>query len=107
MSKKSKYLIMALGIGAILLLAVYFVFGTKKKEFTITFDSSGGSTVPSQVVLEKDKVAKPSDPTKENYTFVRWNYLNKEYVRKIYKKEWDKAKEDGTMDKILNYYEDY
>ena len=34
-------------------------------------------------------------------------YLNKEYARKIYKEEWDKAKKDGTMDKILNYYEDY
>ena len=35
------------------------------------------------------------------------DYLNKEYARKIYKKEWDNAKKDGTMDKILNYYEDY
>ena len=35
------------------------------------------------------------------------DYLNKEYARKIYKQEWDNAKEDGTMDKILNYYEDY
>lgn len=34
-------------------------------------------------------------------------YLNKDYARKIYKEEWDKAKKDGTMDKILNYYEDY
>lgn len=35
------------------------------------------------------------------------DYLNKEFARKIYKREWDKAKKDGTMDKILNYYEDY
>ena len=35
------------------------------------------------------------------------DYLNKEYAKKIYKEEWDKAKEDGTMEKILNYYEDF
>lgn len=34
-------------------------------------------------------------------------YLDKEYARKIYKAEWDKAKKDGVMEKILNYYEDY
>ena len=34
-------------------------------------------------------------------------YLNKDYARKIYKEEWDKAKKDGTTEKILNYYEDY
>lgn len=35
------------------------------------------------------------------------DYLNKVYARKIYKQEWDKAKIDGIMEKILNYYEDY
>jgi len=34
-------------------------------------------------------------------------YLDKQYARKIYKEEWDKAEKDGTMEKILNYYEDY
>lgn len=35
------------------------------------------------------------------------DYLNKEYAKKIYKKEWDRILKDGTMDKIINYYEDY
>ncbi|MCF0124887.1 MAG: hypothetical protein HUJ68_03885 [Clostridia bacterium] len=34
-------------------------------------------------------------------------YLNKEYAKSIYKSEWNKIKQDGTMDKIINYYEDY
>ena len=34
-------------------------------------------------------------------------YLNKEYAKSIYKKEWDKIKKDGTYEKIINYYEDY
>ena len=34
-------------------------------------------------------------------------YLNKEYAKSIYKKEWNKISKDGTIDKIKNYYEDY
>ena len=35
------------------------------------------------------------------------DYLNKEYARTIYKKEWDRISSDGTKEKIINYYEDY
>lgn len=35
------------------------------------------------------------------------DYLNKEFAKSVYKKEWDRIKNDGTMDKIINYYEDY
>ena len=35
------------------------------------------------------------------------DYLNKEYARAIYKKEWDRISSDGTKEKIINYYEDY
>ena len=35
------------------------------------------------------------------------NYLNKEYVKKIYSKEWQRILADGTMEKIKNYYLDY
>ena len=34
-------------------------------------------------------------------------YLNKDYAKSVYKKEWDKINKDGTYEKILNYYEDY
>ena len=34
-------------------------------------------------------------------------YLNLEYTKSIYKKEWDRISKDGTMEKIMNYYEDY
>ena len=30
-----------------------------------------------------------------------------DYVKSLYKKEWDKITKDGTYEKILNYYEDY
>ena len=35
------------------------------------------------------------------------DYLNKEYAKSIYKKEWDRISSDGTKEKIINYYEDY
>ena len=35
------------------------------------------------------------------------NYLNKDYAKSVYKKEWDKISSDGTIDKIINYYEEY
>lgn len=35
------------------------------------------------------------------------SYLNREYTKSVYKKEWDRISEDGTMEKIINYYEDY
>ena len=35
------------------------------------------------------------------------DYLNKEFAKSVYKKEWDRIKNDGTMEKIINYYEDY
>ena len=34
-------------------------------------------------------------------------YLNLEYTKSIYKEEWNKISKDGTMEKIINYYEDY
>lgn len=34
-------------------------------------------------------------------------YLNKDLTRNIYKKEWDIISNDGTKEKIVNYYEDY
>jgi len=34
-------------------------------------------------------------------------YLNKEDTKMIYKKEWDKITQDGTFEKIINFYEDF
>ena len=43
-----------------------------EQTFTITFDSQGGSTVAAQTVKYGEKATKPSDPTKENFTFDAW-----------------------------------
>ena len=45
---------------------------SKTKEYTITFDSNGGSSVRSQIVKENELVKEPTNPTYEGYTFEGW-----------------------------------
>ena len=35
------------------------------------------------------------------------DYLDKDYARSVYKREWNRISKDGTKEKIINYYEDY
>ena len=39
---------------------------------TLTFDSDGGSSVPSQTIEEGGRFTKPADPTKDGYEFLGW-----------------------------------
>lgn len=48
-------------------------------KYNVSFDSNGGSTIKAQSILENGKVTKPSDPTKEGYTFISWQLDNKNY----------------------------
>ena len=40
--------------------------------WTVSFDSKGGTAVPSQTVKDGEKVVKPTNPTKDGYSFVNW-----------------------------------
>lgn len=58
-----------------------------EKPFTITFDSDGGTPVPSAKTGKNGLVPKPSvTPTKEGYTFAGWYYKKnaKESDRPVY-----------------------
>ena len=50
-----------------------------KTQYTISFDSNGGSNVENQIVFEGDKVSKPTNPTKDGYTFVEWQLDGKSF----------------------------
>ena len=45
-------------------------------EYTVTFDSNGGSAVASQTVIRNKKLNRPTSPTKIGYTFGGW-YVDK------------------------------
>ena len=47
--------------------------------YTVTFDTTGGSEIPNKTIKEGNKVIKPVDPTKNNYTFIGWYLNDKEY----------------------------
>ncbi len=46
--------------------------GTDTNEFTVTFDSQGGTGVAAVKVKKGETVTKPEDPTKEGVDFVGW-----------------------------------
>ena len=52
---------------------------TYEKKYTVTFDSDGGSKIESQSILENERVTKPSNPTKEGYTFLEWQLNGETY----------------------------
>ncbi len=46
----------------------------ERTEYTVTFDSAGGSEVSSMTVLEGEKGRVPTKPTKPGYTFDGWYF---------------------------------
>ncbi|MCR0200985.1 InlB B-repeat-containing protein [[Clostridium] innocuum] len=46
--------------------------GYRINTYTVSFNSNGGSVVPSRVVTYGDVVGRPSDPTKANHKFMGW-----------------------------------
>ena len=58
--------------GAITLVAKWNV-----NSYTVTFDSDGGTEIESQTVEYGSKVTKPTDPIKDDASFIGW-YLNDE-----------------------------
>lgn len=50
-----------------------------KNEYTVKFNSNGGTEVSEQVISADSKVSVPKDPIKEGYTFVGWYVDGKRY----------------------------
>ena len=49
------------------------------REYTVTFNSNGGSSIPSETVVEGNTVTRPEDPTREGYTFISWQLNGVDY----------------------------
>ncbi|MDE7261702.1 MAG: InlB B-repeat-containing protein, partial [Oscillospiraceae bacterium] len=52
-------------------------------EYTVTFDSQGGSAIASQAVVGGGTATKPADPTRTSYTFGGW------FTDAVCTMEWD------------------
>ena len=61
--------IIVAGIAAIVLLVLY---GVANAGYTVSFDSRGGTDVPSQEAMYADYVIEPEAPTREGYVFTGW-----------------------------------
>lgn len=61
--------IIVIGIAAIIALVLY---GVANNGYVVTFDSKGGSDVPSQDAMYADYVIEPEAPTREGYEFTGW-----------------------------------
>ena len=48
-------------------------------DYTVTFDSNGGSAVTAQTIEEGQKATKPADPTKAGYDFKGWTLNGSAY----------------------------
>ena len=58
--------------GGILALILLIGYGVANNGYTVTFDSRGGTDVPSQEAMYADYVIEPEPPTREGYAFTGW-----------------------------------
>lgn len=66
-------------LSAVMLTFILFATGCGKKEFTVQFDSDGGTIFENQKVEKDSLVTKPSNPTKEGYSFLYWELDGSEF----------------------------
>lgn len=55
------------------------VVAVPAQQYTVTFNTDGGSTIAPIQVIDGSPVARPTDPTKAGYTFAEWQLDGSEY----------------------------
>ena len=63
----------------IILRASWLEENPEKELVTIKFNTDGGTTIANAVIEKGGKPEKPSDPTKDGYTFVEWQLSGSKY----------------------------
>ncbi len=64
--------IFLIALAGILALGAATSCNDSEVEFTVTFNTQGGSAVTPQVIPDGGKITKPADPTRADYTFAGW-----------------------------------
>lgn len=65
------------------------------QQFTVTFDSQGGTKVASQTLSKGEKITEPTNPTKDRFAFTGW------YTEASYTHIWNFEKDVVTNDITL------
>ena len=103
MKKKTKIIII---VAAIVLIAAIVtalvIILNNNKQFTVKFDTDGGSEIAEIKIKKNETLVLPKEPTKEGYVFLNWvdeegNAVLKNFVVKKDKKltaKWAKADEE-------------
>ena len=64
-------------------------------QYTVTFESNGGTIIPAQLISENEKASIPEEPTKEGYFFDAW------YQEEAFENKWDFETNIITQDTTL------
>lgn len=62
-------------VGGCILLCLLMFMGTKNGGYTVTYNSKGGSDVPSQTLKFQETLSLANPPTRDGYRFTGW-YLD-------------------------------
>ena len=76
MNKKDLFLYLGIGI---LVLIIILMLTTGFKKYTVTFDSTMGTSVKAQEVRRNKQAKEPEKPTMEGYIFKGWYLDDEEY----------------------------
>ena len=88
-----------------IILYAKYVTGSSAVTVTVSFDTGGGSQVPSQTVVYGERVSEPIEPTRSGYTFngwyvdesceIRYNFDSSVFEDTIIYADW--ASDDGYL----------
>ncbi len=77
MKKKA---ITVIGVLVVIVCIILLLIGCTKKNYTITFDSNGGTSVNDQKINKGENASEPTDPTRDGYIFEGW-YLDEDFTK--------------------------
>jgi uncharacterized repeat protein (TIGR02543 family) len=77
MEKKQVFVMLGAAIVITIGIVAYCLF--LGNQYTVRFDSNGGSAVSKQTVNVGKTVTEPKEPTRDGYEFVEWQLNNKEF----------------------------
>ncbi len=111
-SKKKLIIIISIIVGVLLIAGILLLLLLGgKKTFTVTYDTAGGTKIGAETVKKGEIVYLPSEPTKEGYKFVCWEYkgscytaINIEVKEDVtFKAKWEAVEDDSNTEYTITF----